>query len=76
MFAAAVAAFFQIGSAFAFAPSEGDIKAALDNAYNKVVNVKEGKNADYIPALAKVELQHLRYRARHRQTAASTPQAM
>ncbi|HUJ46836.1 MAG TPA: glutaminase A [Rhizomicrobium sp.] len=54
LFAAAVASLFQLGSAFAFAPSEGDIKAALDTAYHKVVNVKEGKNADYIPALAKV----------------------
>jgi glutaminase len=48
------AACLQAGGAFAFAPSEGEIKAALDNAYSKVVNVKEGKNADYIPALAKV----------------------
>ena len=39
----------------AFAPTEGEIKGALNNAYDKVAGVKEGKNADYIPALAKVD---------------------
>jgi glutaminase len=36
-------------------PTETQIKAALDQAYAKATNVKEGKNADYIPALAKVD---------------------
>jgi glutaminase len=30
-------------------------QAAIDNAYNQFRNLKEGKNADYIPALAKVD---------------------
>jgi glutaminase len=54
--AAAVAIAF--GSSIAFAeplPSESKIKAALDNSYAKVAKVKAGKNADYIPALAKVD---------------------
>jgi len=34
--------------------SAADINTALDEAYNKFVNVKEGKNADYIKELAKV----------------------
>ena len=32
-----------------------EIQAALDAAYKKYKNLKEGKNADYIPALAKVD---------------------
>ena len=35
--------------------SAADINAALDEAYNKFVNVKEGKNADYIKELANVD---------------------
>src|SRR4029079_15063279 len=31
------------------------INAALNEAYNKYKNIEEGKNADYIPALAKVD---------------------
>jgi glutaminase len=31
------------------------IQAALDAAYKKYKDIKEGKNADYIPALAKVD---------------------
>jgi glutaminase len=31
------------------------IQAALDSAYNQFRNLKEGANADYIPALAKVD---------------------
>ena len=31
------------------------INAALNEAYNKYKNIQEGKNADYIPALAKVD---------------------
>jgi glutaminase len=32
-----------------------DIQAAIDTAYTKYQNLQEGKNADYIPALAKVD---------------------
>ncbi|HVS25575.1 MAG TPA: glutaminase A, partial [Gammaproteobacteria bacterium] len=32
-----------------------DIQAAIDQAYTKYQNLQEGKNADYIPALAKVD---------------------
>jgi glutaminase len=35
--------------------SAADINTALDEAYNKFVNVKEGKNADYIKELARVD---------------------
>ncbi len=35
--------------------SESDINAALQAAYAKYKDLKEGKNADYIPALAKVD---------------------
>src|SRR6185437_8569251 len=34
---------------------DAKIKSALDNAYSKVVKMSGGKNADYIPALAKVD---------------------
>jgi len=34
---------------------DAKIKAALENAYSKVVKMNGGKNADYIPALAKVD---------------------
>jgi glutaminase len=40
-------------SAFAQAPA--DIQKAVDAAYAKFKDLKEGKNADYIPALAKVD---------------------
>jgi len=40
-------------SAFAQAPA--DIQKAVDAAYAKYKDLKEGKNADYIPALAKVD---------------------
>jgi len=33
----------------------GDVQAAVDAAYAKFRTLKEGKNADYIPALAKVD---------------------
>src|SRR5262245_32189568 len=36
-------------------PKAADIQAALDAAYAKYQNLQEGKNADYIPALAKVD---------------------
>ncbi len=35
--------------------SEADVNAALQVAYTKYKDLKEGKNADYIPALAKVD---------------------
>ena len=37
------------------AQSATEIQAALDAAYAKYKDLKEGKNADYIPALAKVD---------------------
>src|SRR5262245_38915659 len=36
-------------------PKAADIQAALDAAYAKYKDLQEGKNADYIPALAKVD---------------------
>jgi glutaminase len=39
----------------AWAPAPAEIQAALDAAYAKYKDLKEGKNADYIPALAKVD---------------------
>jgi len=35
--------------------TEADIQAALQAAYDKYKDIQEGKNADYIPALAKVD---------------------
>jgi len=37
------------------AQAPGDVQKAVDAAYAKFRNLKEGKNADYIPALAKVD---------------------
>ena len=37
------------------AQAAGDVQKAVDAAYAKFKNLKEGKNADYIPALAKVD---------------------
>jgi glutaminase len=37
------------------APTEAQIRAALQAAHTKYQGLKEGKNADYIPALAKVD---------------------
>jgi glutaminase len=54
----AMGAILAIASGIALAaPAATDsrTKAALERAYAKVVNVKDGKNADYIPALAKVD---------------------
>ena len=39
----------------AAAQSPAEIQAALDAAYAKYKNIEEGANADYIPALAKVD---------------------
>jgi len=44
------------GASYAAPPAnDADVKAALEGAHAKFKNVKEGKNADYIPALAKVD---------------------
>jgi glutaminase len=48
------ASMFSIASPSA-AQSAKEIQAALDAAHAKFLNVKEGANADYIPALAKVD---------------------
>jgi glutaminase len=54
--AAAVALAGLVGaSASAQALKAADVQAALDAAYAKYQNLQEGKNADYIPALAKVD---------------------
>jgi glutaminase len=37
------------------AQAAGDVQKAVDAAYAKFKSLKEGKNADYIPALAKVD---------------------
>ena len=52
----AAAAIMATGAMFA-APAADDakLKSAVQNAYAKISTVKEGKNADYIPALAKVD---------------------
>ena len=44
-----------LGALPAQAQTPAKIQAALDAAYAKYQNLKEGKNADYIPALAKVD---------------------
>ena len=43
------------GALWAAELTEGNINAALDAAYTKYKGIKEGANADYIPALAKVD---------------------
>jgi len=42
------------GCAMAQSPGKSDVEAALATAHAKYKDLKEGKNADYIPALAKV----------------------
>ena len=44
-----------LGAPLALAQTPAQIQAALDAAYAKYQNLQEGKNADYIPALAKVD---------------------
>ncbi|HET7452955.1 MAG TPA: glutaminase, partial [Thermoanaerobaculia bacterium] len=41
--------------ALAIAQTPAQIQAAVNAAYSKYQNLQEGKNADYIPALAKVD---------------------
>ncbi len=44
-----------VGSPVLHAQAAGDVQKAVDEAYAKFRTLKEGKNADYIPALAKVD---------------------
>jgi glutaminase len=52
----ALAAIMATGAMFA-APAADDakLKSAVQNAYSKISTNKDGKNADYIPALARVD---------------------
>jgi glutaminase len=43
------------GAAFAQAPAKASVDAAMKAAYDKYKGLQQGKNADYIPALAKVD---------------------
>src|SRR5579871_3514586 len=53
---AAIFVLSMLGTSPAWSISDdAKIKSALDNAYSKVVKMNGGKNADYIPALAKVD---------------------
>ena len=54
-FIASIAAASAAGSQAATEPSAADIQRALNAAYTKYKDLHEGKNADYIPALAKVD---------------------
>ena len=47
--------FLTTAIAAAAQPSDAQINAAMDAAYAKYKDLKEGANADYIPALAKVD---------------------
>jgi glutaminase len=44
-----------LGAPAVVAQTPAEIQAALDATYTKYKDLKEGKNADYIPALAKVD---------------------
>jgi len=48
-------AFVLSAAVTASVPSPDEIQGALDTAYAKYKNLTDGKNADYIPALAKVD---------------------
>lgn len=50
-----VIAIFAITGAFVQAQTPDQINAAMKAAYDKYKDLQEGKNADYIPALAKVD---------------------
>jgi glutaminase len=52
---ALAAAVLAAGTAWAQVPSKADVDAAMKAAYDKYKGLKEGANADYIPALAKVD---------------------
>ncbi len=51
----AAAVLATVTGAYAQVPSKADAEAALKAAHDKYVGLQEGKNADYIPALAKVD---------------------
>jgi glutaminase len=53
--AAGVLAVVACGAGPTLVAQGGDVQAAVDGAYKKFQGLKEGKNADYIPALAKVD---------------------
>src|SRR5881396_2473188 len=44
-----------LGAPASWAQTPAEIQGALDAVYAKYKDLKEGKNADYIPALAKVD---------------------
>ncbi len=52
---AALAALAAIAQPATAAPKPAEIQAAIDAAYAKYKDLQEGANADYIPALAKVD---------------------
>jgi glutaminase len=54
-FVIAFAAVFAFSAFAAMSLSPTDIQSAVDAAYSKYKGLQEGKNADYIPALAKVD---------------------
>jgi glutaminase len=53
--AAATAGMLLVVTAHAQIPAKAEVDAALTAAHNKYKTLKEGANADYIPALAKVD---------------------
>lgn len=50
-----VAGFFTVGLQAAEPVKQAEVEAALNAAYTKYKSLQEGANADYIPALAKVD---------------------
>ena len=54
-FAVAAATAAVLATSPVIAQSAADVQKAVDAAYAKFKDLKEGKNADYIPALAKVD---------------------
>jgi glutaminase len=54
-FASALAVLGLLAAPAAWAQAPAEIQAALDAVHGKYKDLKEGKNADYIPALAKVD---------------------
>src|SRR5262245_9162163 len=52
---AGIAAIAIGGGLMLAAQAPGDAQKAVDAAFNQFKGLKEGKNADYIPALAKVD---------------------
>jgi glutaminase len=54
-FVALVALLISASAAPLAAQAPAEIQAALDAAYAKYKDIQEGANADYIPALAKVD---------------------